>query len=66
MRNSMFRIMKDAASKELVNLIFDRELIPTDVLATRDKYEFKRLTRFEFVDKFVERLKIYDETYEIY
>lgn len=57
MRNSMFRIMKDAASKELVNLIFDRELIPTDVLAARDKYEFKRLTRYEFVYKFVEWFK---------
>lgn len=57
MRNSMFRIMKDAASEELVNLIFDRELIPTDVLAARDKYEFKRLTRFEFVYKFVEWFK---------
>lgn len=57
MRNSMFRIMKDAASKELLNLIFDRELIPSDVLAARDEYEFKRLTRFEFVYKFVEWFK---------
>lgn len=62
MRNSMFRIMKDAASKELIFHIFDRELVPTDVLAARDKYEFKRLTRFEFVYKFVEWFKANPET----
>ena len=66
MRNTCIRIIKDAAYKELIPHIFDRELIPKRILAERDKYEFKRLTRFEFVDKFVERLKIYNETYGIY
>ena len=57
MRNTCFRIIKDASFKELISHVFDRELVPSSVLAKRDKYEFKRLTRFEFVDKFVEWYK---------
>lgn len=58
MRNSMFRIMKLAANDKLLELIFEQECVPKSILRNRDKYEFRRLTRFEFVYKFIECYKI--------